>query len=432
MAQFSVKLLKHVSKIKSVGEGYSLRIVAEDGKEFTGITDTQGEVFFDAVLVQGKKVKFEFWGKEFPKGVIPITQEKEWAKEKIKVHIKIPLVCELELRESENKNNEPTEYKQAYYLIKSEDTWMSIQRELNLEQRDITLLQFVNELPLDSDIPPPIGKKLKYYRGMKRSKDKSNNKIIHLRSCNTGHPEAIIIDDDAIDFDWFETPIVKLIVSKESKGSYNAYNVTGWDKNGKNKVYASHFEPTSEYYIEKMTIKEIRTAQKNHIGENRKHLFAVGIFQMIPDTLFGKLPTDKYFMKWVKRYLQIDENTQLFDRNFQQLTPLFFWEEKRATIRQYFEGKASVIEAAYAIAQEWASAAVPKGFPVRKKKTEKIGKISDGTISFYDSDGLNKAHYPAVLTIKALEETKMLIDSLGGYEVIRNHTLSIINQEVKK
>lgn len=428
MTQCSVKLIKQNSRVESIGEGYSLRLLIEDGKEFTGITNSQGEILFEAMLVQGKRVKFEFWGKEYPKGAVPVTSEKEWSKEKTQARIKVPIICDVELKESENTNNEPAKYKQAYYLVKSGDTWDSIQKELKLESRDITLLQFANELPLDNLILPPVGKKIKYYKGMKRTEGNQNKDgIIHLRSCETQHPEVIITKDGVIDFDWFNTPIVKLIVSKESKGSYNAYNITGWDDNGRNKVYDSQFSPTSEYHIEKMTIKEIRIAQKNYIGKNRKHLFAVGIFQMIPDTLFGKLPTDKYFMKWINSYRQIDEDTQLFDKNFQQLTPLFFWDEKRSDIGKYFEGKGSVIEAAYSIAQEWASAAVPKGLPVRKKKTENVGKISDGTISFYDSDGLNKAHYPASLTIKALEETKKLIDSLGGYETIRNYILSVLN-----
>ncbi|WP_243647944.1 hypothetical protein [Cricetibacter osteomyelitidis] len=222
------------------------------------------------------------------------------------------------------------------------------------------------------------------------------------------------------EFDWFETPLVKLIVSKESKGSYNAYNITGWDAEGRNKIYESHFEPTVQYHLEKMTIKEIRTAQDTYIGSNKKHMQAVGIFQMIPSTL-GQ------FLRWLKSYKTIDENSQLFDRNFQQLTPLFFWEIKRSIISGYFRNKNTVEEAAYEVAQEWASAAVPKGKRVKPKKKGELGRISDGTISYYDSDGLNKAHYSAEFTIKALEETKKMIDDIGGYEAVRNVTLEILN-----
>ncbi|WP_286066053.1 mannosyl-glycoprotein endo-beta-N-acetylglucosamidase [Rodentibacter caecimuris] len=149
---------------------------------------------------------------------------------------------------------------------------------------------------------------------------------------------------------------------------------------------------------------------------------------MIPDTLFGKLPTDKSFMKWVNNYRKVDESKQLFDKNFQQLTPLYFWEEKKSKISQYFKGHETAINAAYAVSQEWASAGVPKGLSIMKKKGQNKAKISDGNISFYDSDGLNKAHYSADKTIEALEATKKMIEAAGGYDSVRNDTLSILKK----
>ena len=58
-----------------------------------------------------------------------------------------------------------------------------------------------------------------------------------------------------------------------------------------------------------------------------------------------------------------------------------------------------------------------------KKKGQDKGKISDGKISFYDSDGLNKAHYSADKTIEALESTKKMIEATGGYDEVRRMTL---------
>ena len=228
------------------------------------------------------------------------------------------------------------------------------------------------------------------------------------------------------EFDWFETPLVKLIVSKESKGSFNAYNITGWDEKNRNRVYESHFEPTAQYHLEKMTIAEIRKAQTTEIGPNRKHLFAIGIFQMIPSTIFGKRKGDKCFMKWLSNYRNVNESEQLFNREFQQLTPLFFWEDKQEEISLYFMDKATVKEAAYAVAKEWSSAAVPAGEDLVKKKGDKEARKSDGTMSYYDSDGLNKAHYSADKTIEALEATKKMIDAAGGYDVVREISLSKI------
>ncbi|WP_187387003.1 hypothetical protein [Aggregatibacter actinomycetemcomitans] len=54
-----------------------------------------------------------------------------------------------------------------------------------------------------------------------------------------------------------------------------------------------------------------------------------------------------------------------------------------------------------------------------KKKEERVARRSDGTMSYYDSDGLNKAHYSADKTILALEGTKKTIDNAGGYEKVR-------------
>ena len=58
-----------------------------------------------------------------------------------------------------------------------------------------------------------------------------------------------------------------------------------------------------------------------------------------------------------------------------------------------------------------------------KKKGQEKGKISDGKISLYDSDGLNKAHYSADKTIEALEATKKMIEAAGGYDEVRRMTL---------
>ena len=225
------------------------------------------------------------------------------------------------------------------------------------------------------------------------------------------------------EFDWFETPLVKLIVSKESKGSFNAYNITGWDEKNRNRVYESHFEPTAQYHLEKMTIAEIRKAQTTEIGPNRKHLFAIGIFQMIPSTIFGKRKGDKCFMKWLSNYRNVNESEQLFNREFQQLTPLYFWEDKQEEISLYFMDKTTVEEAAYAVSKEWASAAVPKN-----KSTYKGKFISNGYMSYYAGDGMNNAHYSADVTINALKETKKIIDNFGGYSLVREVTFSILNK----
>ena len=68
-------------------------------------------------------------------------------------------------------------------------------------------------------------------------------------------------------------------------------------------------------------------------------------------------------------------------------------------------------------------ATASEGLQIMKKKGQNKGKISDGKISFYDSDGLNKAHYPAEKTIEALINTKKMIEAAGGYDEVRRMTL---------
>nr|MCD6725468.1 hypothetical protein [Vibrio cholerae] len=219
------------------------------------------------------------------------------------------------------------------------------------------------------------------------------------------------------DFEWIKTPLIQLIMSKESRGSYNAYNISGWTKDGNNKVFESHFSPTDSFFIEEMTIEDIKKSQvKTRIlGKETKALFAVGAYQLIPATLNSAV-------SWIKSKAAIDESTQKFNKEFQDLLPFYFFEEKRKRVGNYFRGKESVDNAAYDIAQEWASAGVPKGYKINN------GDISDGTKSYYFGDGLNKAHYSAEMTVSSLEKTKAIIDKNGGYDYILNAGLEKITK----
>ena len=146
-------------------------------------------------------------------------------------------------------------------------------------------------------------------------------------------------------------------------------------------------------------------------------MFAVGLYQIIPITL-NDPDGGISFLPWLDKYKKIDESTQKFNKEFQDLMPLFFWEAKRAIIGEYFRGKTSVENAAYAVSKEWASAGVPSGM-----KTE-MKRISSGNVTYYDRRGLNKAHYSATKTIDALEKTKAMLDAYGGYDLIKAEGLS--------
>ena len=373
-----------------------------------------------------------------------------WIKGKKVVRLRTYNIYEIIPRTIPNENNEKATYKRPYHVVKSGDTWESIEKEAGANRY---ALMWENGLDEATPLETLVGKKIYFPKGTRKNKaqskqaqgdisspkqpskaedkkapksaekKKANQEVIQERSAHNGKPVDVVVGENKKRFDWFETPLVKLIVSKESRGSFNAYNITGWDAKGRNRIYESHFEPTKEYHLEKMTIAEIRKAQTTEIGPNRKHMLAVGIFQIIRDTLFGKGVNDG-LINWISKYKKIDENSQLFDEKFQRLTPLYFWEKKRSTIGEYFKGTSTEIEAAYAVSMEWASAATPKGLPVVKKKNQINARISDGTISFYDSDGLNKAHYSAEVTMKALRETKLMIEAAGGYDLVKEQTLS--------
>ena len=421
--------------------------------------DGNGRWTFQSSLVEqaGEEpmIKVTFWNDRYPKTEHSEVPEFTWSKGKKVVRLRTYNIYEITPRTIPNENNEKATYKRPYHVVKSGDTWESIEKEAGANRY---ALMWENGLDESTPLETLVGKKIYFPKGTRKNKaqskqaqgdisspkqpskaedkktpksaekKKANQEVIQERSANNGKPVDVVVGENKKRFDWFETPLVKLIVSKESRGSFNAYNITGWDAKGRNRIYESHFEPTKEYHLEKMTIAEIRKAQTTEIGPNRKHLFAIGIFQMIPSTILGKRKGDKCFMKWLSNYRNVNESEQLFNREFQQLTPLYFWEDKQEEISLYFMDKTTVEQAAYAVAQEWSSAAVPAGKPLVKKKGDKEARKSDGTMSYYDSDGLNKAHYSADVTINALKETKKIIDNFGGYSLVREVTLSNLNK----
>ena len=409
--------------------------------------DGNGRWTFQSSLVEqaGEEpmIKVTFWNDRYPKTEHSEVPEFTWSKGKKVVRLRTYNIYEITPRTIPNENNEKATYKRPYHVVKSGDTWESIEKEAGVNRY---ALMWENGLDEATPLETLVGKKIYFPKGTRKNKTqskqaqgdisspkqpskaedkkapksaekkKANQEVIQERSANNGKPVDVVVGENKKRFDWFETPLVKLIVSKESRGSFNAYNITGWDAKGRNRIYESHFEPTKEYHLEKMTIAEIRKAQTTEIGPNRKHMLAVGIFQMTPPTL-------NLFLRWLNGYRSINKDIQLFNKEFQQLTPLYFWESKRSDISEYFRNRKTVKQAAYAVAQEWASAAVPAGESLVKKKGNKESRKSDGTMSYYDSDGLNKAHYSADKTMSALEETKKMIEDAGGYEKVREMTL---------
>ena len=360
-----------------------------------------------------------------------------WIKGKKVVRLRTYNIYEITPRTIPNENNERATYKRPYHVVKSGDTWESIEKEAGANRY---ALMWENGLDEATPLETLVGKKIYFPKGTRKNqtqskqaqgdisspkqpskaedkkapksaeKKKANQEVIQERSANNGKPVDVVVGENKKRFDWFETPLVKLILSKESKGSFNAYNIT--NKHGKPRE--SHFTPTAQYHISKMTITEIRNAQETRIGPEGLHLFAVGAVQITPKTL-------KEFLSWLSKYKSINKDIQLFDEEFQRLMPLYFWESKRSDISEYFRNRKTVKQAAYAVAQEWASAGVPKG-EFTKSKNESDG----GLVTYYDDKPGNKAHYSADVTIKALNDTKKMINAAGGYDAVREISLSKI------
>ena len=403
--------------------------------------DGNGRWTFQSSLVEQADeepmIKVTFWNERYPKTEHSEVPEFTWIKGKKVVRLRTYNIYEITPRTILNENNEKATYKRPYHVVKSGDTWESIEKEAGANRY---ALMWENGLDEATPLETLVGKKIYFPKGTRKNKTqskqaqgdisspkqpskaedkkapksaekkKANQEVIQERSANNGKPVDVVVGENKKRFDWFETPLVKLILSKESKGSFNAYNIT--NKHGKPRE--SHFTPTAQYHISKMTITEIRNAQETRIGPEGLHLFAVGAVQITPKTL-------KEFLSWLSKYKSINKDIQLFDEEFQRLMPLYFWESKRSDISEYFRNRKTVKQAAYAVAQEWASAGVPKG-EFTKSKNESDG----GLVTYYDDKPGNKAHYSADVTIKALNDTKKMINAAGGYDAVREISLSKI------
>jgi muramidase (phage lysozyme) len=140
------------------------------------------------------------------------------------------------------------------------------------------------------------------------------------------------------------TGLADLLTRGESRGS-NPYNVVNRGE--------AHGNVAGTEDLENMTITEVMQHQANH------DFNAAGRYQIIGDTLKGAV-----------RALRLNGN-ELFDRNMQdRIFNDYLIGSKHTAIENYLSGKSDdLIAAAYAVSQEWASAAVPPGLATQSGKT---------------------------------------------------------------
>ncbi len=165
-------------------------------------------------------------------------------------------------------------------------------------------------------------------------------------------------EKEQLDYKWSQSAFANIISNKESNNNYNICNKT---KGG--------LKVVRNITVVETTIKDILAKQKS------RDIFAVGRFQLIPNTLTAAINS-----------LNLDVNNNLDEETQDKIFQEYLITIKRPQIMKFLEESGSVEDAMYSAAKEWASIGVEIGKKISKNR------ISKGGESYYAGDGLNKAH----------------------------------------
>lgn len=143
------------------------QIMQNDSILYQDIADENGRAAFNSELVAGKKIRVRFWAEGQRQDAAFSTEPFYWTENVITQPIKAPKVYEVKLRETQNKNNEPANYRQAFYEVQAGDTWEGIAKKCNTNALSI---KFLNNLPDDSTLPE-VGDALLLPQGAERPLD---------------------------------------------------------------------------------------------------------------------------------------------------------------------------------------------------------------------------------------------------------------------
>lgn len=143
------------------------QIMQNDSILYQDIADGNGRAAFNSELVAGKKIRVRFWAEGQRQDAAFSTEPFYWTENVITQPIKAPKVYEVKLRETQNKNNEPANYRQAFYEVQAGDTWEGIAKKCNTNASSI---KFLNNLPDDSTLPE-VGDALLLPQGAERPLD---------------------------------------------------------------------------------------------------------------------------------------------------------------------------------------------------------------------------------------------------------------------
>ncbi len=186
-----------------------------------------------------------------------------------------------------------------------------------------------------------------------------------------------------------DIPYIKLgNIIAAGEGNYNSVNRGLKLKTGKN--YGSY-----ETDLSKLTINEILERNKLPFGDKNR-MNAVGKLQIIAKT-----------MELVKDGMGLTGNEKFTPELQERIFREYFIPNIKELNDYVNGGKSSLEDTQYALSKVWASVPVPKG---RKTQTK---RISDGNVTYYDSNGGNKA-------------------KKGQGEAIRKALIEIRNSEINK
>ena len=170
-------------------------------------------------------------------------------------------------------------------------------------------------------------------------------------------------------------------IMKKAEGDYGVVNT------GKRHGYRA-----ARVNLEGMTVAQVMAAQA------RGDFNAAGRYQIIGSTMRGAAKT-----------LGLSGN-EMFDKTMQdRIFVEYLLKHKRKAIWNYLHGKSDNLNAAVlAMSQEWASFAAPAG-----AKTHR-GLISDGNMSFYAGNGVDKASVSAAQSAAMLQQLRAQVMSSGS------------------
>ena len=137
--------------------------------------DGNGRWTFQSSLVEqaGEEpmIKVTFWNERYPKTEHSEVPEFTWSKGKKVVRLRTYNIYEITPRTILNENNERATYKRPYHVVKSGDTWESIEKEAGVNRY---ALMWENGLDEATPLETLVGKKIYFPKGTRKNQTQSN------------------------------------------------------------------------------------------------------------------------------------------------------------------------------------------------------------------------------------------------------------------